>query len=107
MGTANITFGHFGSGLRGRDAIQVFRPEVSEALSTGLTSTQSVGAAGAGSNDGGREAVARIVLDETGWIWVGANPTANKTTSGMKVEANTPFFVPLLPGEKVAILDDA
>jgi hypothetical protein len=106
MGTANITFGFVGSAV-GQHEAPFLEPLESEALTTGLTSAATTAAAPAGSATGNRNFAARVFLSEIGWVWKGAAPTATKTTTGIKVAANTEFILILAPGDKVAVLDDA
>ncbi len=107
MGTANIAFGYAGSG-RSKDESPVMYPVESEELTTSTSSAATTATAPAPvAAYGNRDFVARVFLSEIGWVWAGQNPTANKTTTGIKVPANTEIFIGLMPGDKVAVLDDA
>ena len=105
MGTANIVFGYAGTSLS-KDASPTLDPIESEALATSTSSAATTASAPSGARSG-RDLVARVYLDETGWVWRGSAPTANKTTTGIKLAANVELYIALSPGDKVAVLDDA
>lgn len=106
-GLANIVFGYAGTPLS-RDGAPIIDVIQSEALATSEASSSATTAtAPAAAQRNGRDMTARIYLSETGWVWKGASPTANKTTTGIKLAANTELYIALNPGDKVAVLDDA
>lgn len=106
MGTANIVFGYAGGGTS-RDDSPLLYPIESEALATSTSSAATTAAAPNRNEKGNRDVACRIILSEAGWVWVGQSPTANKTTTGIELAADTELYLGLQPGDKVAVLDDA
>lgn len=105
-GSANISFGFFGTLLNYADSPGAFRKfgNAQTFATTEASSTQSTIAAPTKAQAGGLELLARVVLSEEGYIEVGANPVAAVATS-MRVVANQPEYFSVAPGDKIAVID--
>lgn len=109
MGTANIVFGKAGNG--GAQSPQGGTLFFQEGSAENLTTNNATSAATTATAPTNRRTnpfanAVRVLLDEDGWIKIGASPTADKTTS-IKVKANTAEYFGCQAGDKVAVIDDA